>query len=81
MLLKDYILTLNHARPIAAKNNLIFFVNVFKLLQNSTYGKFQQNSNEYTYPKPEYMDENLITKLTPIVVRASSINQAVAFGE
>ena len=49
--LKDYILTLTHLRSIAAKNNLTFFVNVFKLLANSTYGKFAQNPNNFTFAK------------------------------
>ena len=41
--LKDYILTLTNLRSISAAKNLTFFVNVFKLLANSTYGKFAQN--------------------------------------
>ena len=49
--LKDYILALTHLRSIAAANNLTFFVNVFKLLANSTYGKFAQNPKN-TFAKP-----------------------------
>ena len=49
--LKDYILTLTRLRSIAAGKNLTFFVNVFKLLANSTYGKFAQNPNNFTFAK------------------------------
>ena len=49
--LKDYILTLTHLRSRAAENNQTFFVNVFKLLANSTYGKFAQNPNNFTFCK------------------------------
>ena len=49
--LKDYILTLTHLRSKAAKNNLTFFVNVFKQLANSKYGKFAQYPNNSTYAK------------------------------
>mgnify|MGYP000996592123 CR=1 FL=1 len=49
--LKDYILTLTRLRSIAAGRNLTFFVNVFKLLANSTYGKFAQNPNNFTFAK------------------------------
>ena len=49
--LKDYILTLTRLRSKAAERNLTFFVNVFKLLANSTYGKFAQNPNNFTFAK------------------------------
>ena len=49
--LKDYILTLTRLRSKAAERNLTFFVNVFKLLANSTYGKFAQNPNIFTFAK------------------------------
>ena len=49
--LKDYILTLTRLRSKAAEQNLTFFVNVFKLLANSTYGKFAQNPNNFTFAK------------------------------
>ena len=41
--LKEYILTLTRLRSKAAERNLTFFFKVFKLLANSTYGKFAQN--------------------------------------
>ena len=47
--LKDYILTLTKLRSTYAQKKLSFFVNVFKLLANSTYGKFCQNPNNFTY--------------------------------
>ena len=49
--LKDYILSLTHLRSSYAKRNLTFFVNVFKLLANSTYAKFAQTPLNYTYAK------------------------------
>ena len=49
--LTDYILTLTRIRSKAAERNLTFFVNVFKLLANSTYGKFAQNPNNFTLAK------------------------------
>ncbi len=62
--LKDYILTLTHLRSIAAKNNLTFFVNVFKLLANSTYGKLAQNSNNFTFAKLCLCEKDLKKQLT-----------------
>ena len=49
--LKDYILKLTKLRSISAAKNQSFFVNVFKLLANSTYGKFAQNPNNFTHAK------------------------------
>ena len=49
--LKEYILSLTKLRSEAAAKNLTFFVNVFKLLANSTYGKFAQNPNNFTHAK------------------------------
>ena len=45
--LKEYILSLTKLRSVAAAKNLTFFVNVSKLLANSTYGKFCENPNEF----------------------------------
>ena len=47
LFLKDYILTLTNLRSISAAKNLTFFVNVFKLLANSTYGKFFSKSKQF----------------------------------
>ena len=47
--LKEYILTLTKLRSNYAKKNLTFFVNIFKFLANSTYGKFAQTPLNYTF--------------------------------
>ena len=47
--LKEYILTLTKLRSTYSQKNLTFFVNVFKLLANSTYGKFCKSPNNFTY--------------------------------
>ena len=62
--LKDYILTLTRLRSIAAGKNLTFFVNVFKLLANSTYGKFAQNPNNFTFAKLCLCEKDLKKQLT-----------------
>ena len=80
--LKDYILTLTHLRSIAAKNNLTFFVNVFKLLANSTYGKFAQNPNNFTFAKLCICEKDFNKAINSNrFLRASIINQTVAIVE
>ena len=80
--LKDYILTLTHLRSIAAKNNLTFFVNVFKLLANSTYGKFAQNPNNFTFAKLCIQEKDFNKAINSNrFLRASIINQTVAIVE
>ena len=49
--LKEYIMTLTKLRAICAAKNLTFFVNVFKLLANATYGRFIMNPNNFTHGK------------------------------
>ena len=49
--LKEYILSLTKLRSFYAKQNLTFFANVFKLLANSTYGKFAQAPRNFTHAK------------------------------
>ena len=48
--LKEYILSLTKLRSKAVTKSY-FFVNVFKLLATSTYGKFGENPNNYTHAK------------------------------
>ena len=62
--LKDYILTVIRLRSKAAERNLTFFVNVFKLLANSTYGKFAQNPNNFTFAKLCLCEKDLKKQLT-----------------
>ena len=49
--LNEYITILTKLRSDCAAKNLTFFVNVFKLLANSTYGKFAQSPLNYTFAK------------------------------
>ena len=44
-------MTLTRLRSKAAERNTTFIVNVFKLLASSTYGKFAQNQNNFTFAK------------------------------
>ena len=80
--LKDYILKLTQLRSISAAKNQIFFVNVFKLLANSTYGKFAQNPNNFTYAKL-CLNERDLYKATNSCrfLHASIINKNVAIVE
>ena len=80
--LKDYILTLTHLRSRAAENNQTFFVNVFKLLANSTYGKFAQNPNNFTYAKLCLCEKDLKKAInSKRFLHACIINQDVAIVE
>lgn len=80
--LKDYILTLTNLRSISAAKNLTFFVNVFKLLANSTYGKFAQNPNNFTYAKLCLCERDLKKAINSNrFLRASIVNQDVAIVE
>ena len=80
--LKDYILTLTNLRSISAAKNLTFFVNVFKLLVNSTYGKFAQNPNNFTYGKLCLCDRDLKNAINSSrFLRATIINQNVSIVE
>ena len=80
--LKEYILILTKLRSVSAAKNLVFFVNVFKLLANSTYGKFCQNPNNFTYAKlclnQRQFDKSVNSKR---FIRASIVNQSVAIIE
>ena len=80
--LKKYILILTKLRSVYDAKNLVFFVNVFKLLANSTYGKFAQNPNNYTYAKlclnQQQFNKSVNSKR---FIRASIINQTVAIIE
>ena len=80
--LKEYILTLTKLRSISAAKNLSFFVNVFKLLANSTYGKFARNPNNFTYAKL-CLNEKELRKATNSnrFLSVSVINQNVAIVE
>ena len=80
--LKEYILSLTKLRSEAAAKNLTFFVNVFKLLANSTYGKFAQNPNNYTHAKL-CLNEKDLRKATNFnhVLSVSVINKSVAIVE
>ena len=80
--LKEYILTLTNLRSISAAKNLTFFVNVFKLLANSTYGKFAQNPNNFTHAKL-CLNEKELRKATNSnrFLSVSVINQNVAIVE
>ena len=49
--LNEYITILTKLRSDCAAKNLTFFVNVFKLLAVSTYGKFAQSPLNYTFAK------------------------------
>jgi len=80
--LKEYILTLTNLRSISAAKNLTFFVNVFKLLANSTYGKFAQNPNNFTYAKLCLCERDLKKAINSNrFLRASIVNQDVAIVE
>ena len=80
--LKDYILTLTRLRSIAAANNLTFFVNVFKLLANSTYGKFAQNPKNFTFAKLCLSEKDLKKAInSKRFLHACIINQDVAIVE
>ena len=80
--LKDYILTLTNLRSISAAKNLTFFVNVFKLLANSTYDKFAQNPNNFTYAKLCLCERDLKKAINSNrFLRASIVNQDVAIVE
>ena len=80
--LKEYILSLTKLRSEAAAKNLTFFVNVFKLLANSTYGKFPQNPNNYTHAKL-CLNEKDLQKATNSnrFLSVSVINKSVAIVE
>ena len=78
----DYILTLTHFWSIAAANNLTFFVNVFKLLANSTYGKFAQNPKNFTFAKLCLSEKDLKKAInSKRFLHACIINQDVAIVE
>ena len=49
--LKSYIEKLTKLRIMYVEKNNTFFANVFKLLANSTYGKFAENPHNYNYSK------------------------------
>ena len=80
--LKEYILTLTKLRSISAEKNQTFFVNVFKLLANSTYGKFIQNPNNFTHAKL-CLDEKDLRKAinSNRFLRSSVINKDVVIAE
>ena len=64
------------------KKRLTFFVNVFKLLANSTYGKFCENPNNFTYAKLCLNERDFKKSINSIrFLRASIINQNVAIVE
>ena len=75
-------MTLTNLRSISAAENLTFFVNVFKLLANSTYGKFAQNPNNFTHAKL-CLNEKELRKATNSnrFLSVSVINQNVAIVE
>ena len=79
--LKEYILTLTKLRSIYSQK-ISFFVNVFKLLANSTYGKFCQNPNNFTYANlclnQHQLDKGINSER---FLRASIINQRVVIVE
>ena len=80
--LKDYILTLTNLRSISAAKNLTFFVNVFKLLANSTYGKFAQNPKNFTYAKLCLCERDLKKAINSSrFLRATIVNQNVSIVE
>ena len=80
--LKEYILTLTKLRSICSQKKLTFFVNVFKLLANSTYGKFCQNPNNFTYAKLCLNQRELDKCInSDRFLRASIINQRVVIVE
>ena len=61
---------------------LTFFVNVFKLLANSTYGKFCQNPNNFTYAKLCLNQQQLDKSInSDRFLSASIINQSVVIIE
>ena len=80
--LKEYILSLTKLRSIAAAKNLTFFVNVFKLLANSTYGKFCQNPMNFTHAKlclnKQHFKKCINSKR---FLHASIINESIAIVE
>ena len=80
--LKDYILTLTKLRSDCAKKNLSFFVNIFKLLANSTYGKFAQTPLNFTFAKL-CLNKSYFKKCinSPRFLRATIVNNDVAIVE
>ena len=81
-MLKEYILTLTKLRSICSQKTLTFFVNVFKLLANSTYCKFCQNPNNFTYAKLCLNQRELDKCInSDRFLRASIINQRVVIVE
>ena len=60
----------------------LFFVNVFKLLTNSTYGKFCQNPKNYTHTKLCLNQKDLKKSIASSrFLRASIVNHGVAIIE
>ena len=80
--LKEYILSLTQLRSMFSAKNQTFFVNVFKLLANSTYGKFIQNPNNFTHAKL-CLNENDFRKAinSNRFLRSSVINKDVVIVE
>ena len=77
--LKTYIEKLTKLRIMYAEKNNTFFVNVFKLLANSTYGKFAENPRNYNYSKlclnPLQFKKAISS---PRFIKATIINENVA---
>ena len=74
--LKEYTLSLTQLRSMFSAKNQTFFVNVFKLLANSTYGKFIQSPNNFTHAKL-CLNENDFRKAinSNLFLRSSVINK------
>ena len=80
--LKEYILTLTNLRASFAENNMTFFVNVFKLLANSTYGKFAQTPLNYTFAKICFNESQFKKNInSERFLRASIVNKDIAIVE
>ena len=78
-LLSYSIQTLTKLRSNHAAKNRTFFVNVFKLLTNSTYGKFCQNPKNYTHTKLCLNQKDLKKGIASSrFLRASIVNPSVA---